>query len=704
MTGREARPGVPRMTRYRDWLQRERGLAFADYDALWEWSATDLAAFWESIWAYGEIESPVAYGAVLRGGMPGAVWFEGAQVNYARQVFRHAARADAAGQPAIVAENEDGRVETLSWAELRRRSASLALALRRAGVSRGDRVAAYLPNIPDAAVALLACASLGAIWTLCSPDMGTPAVLDRFRQVEPKALIAVDGVRYAGKAMDRAGVVAEIRQGLPSVLTSFVLRTPWAAAEVDGAIDLAAAQSRDDEAVAGFEPEWLPFDHPLWILYSSGTTGLPKAIVHGHGGILLASCAGALHLDLGPSYAPETLGERFHWYSATGWVMWNFQVGGLLNGTTICLFDGAPRGTSRGAAAEPDWSALWAFAARHRVTWFGAGAAFYASCQKAGLQLSGAGDLAGVRALGSTGSPLPADVQAWGSDQFRALGRPDVWWCNLSGGTDIAAAFLSGNRELPGTPGRLQCRHLGAAVEAWDEAGRALRGRVGELVCTRPFPSMPLFLWGDADGGRYRGTYFEPWPGVWRHGDWLTILEDGSGVISGRSDATINRHGLRMGTAELYAAVEGLAEVAGALVIDVEDGQGDSRLIMFVAPAAGRRVDEATAQAIRAAIRKALSPRFVPDLVLPAPAILRTLSGKKQELPVKRLFQGWPLAKVLDPNLIETPQAIAWYVEAAAAWRQGGLSALAAAADPDPRGPDHGTRPDLAQSRSGRTP
>lgn len=665
MTHRAARPSVPRLTRYRDWLSREKGLAFRDYATLWEWSVTDLAGFWESIWAYFEIGSPSAHTAVLRGAMPGAVWFEGAQVNYAREVFRHAGRADAAGQPAIVAENEDGLVQELTWAELRRRSASLALALRDAGVSRGDRVAAYLPNIPDAAIAMLACASLGAIWTLCSPDMGTPAVLDRFRQVEPKVLIAVDGVGYAGKRMDRAGVVDQIRRGLPSVLTTFVLRTGCGAAEVEGAADLAAAQRRDDAAVAAFEPEWLPFDHPLWILYSSGTTGLPKAIVHGHGGIILSACAGALHLDLGPSYGPETLGERFHWYSATGWVMWNFQIGGLLNGTTICLFDGAPRGASE----QADWRTLWAFAARHRVTWFGAGAAFYASCQK-GLDLAEAGDLGGVRALGSTGSPLSADLQAWGSDQFRAMGAPEVWWCNLSGGTDIAAAFLSGNRELAPTPGRLQCRHLGAAVEAWDEAGHPLRGRVGELVCTRPFPSMPLFLWGDEDGSRYRSTYFEPWEGIWRHGDWLTIEDDGSGVISGRSDATINRHGLRMGTAEIYAAVEGLEDVAGALVIDVEDGGGDSRLIMFVTPRSGRTLDADLRQAIGEAIRSALSPRFVPDVFLSAPAILRTLSGKKQELPVKRLFQGWPLSRVLDPNLIETPEAIDWYVRAATAWRQ----------------------------------
>lgn len=689
MSGSRAHGAVPQITRYRDWLGQDKGLAFPDYAALWSWSVTDLPAFWGSIWDYCEIESPTAWTSVLDGEMPRAVWFEGARVNYARQVFRHAERAEAAGQPAIVAESEAGVVQTLSWRDLQRRTASLALELRGAGVARGDRVAAYLPNIPEAAIAMLACASIGAIWSLCSPDMGTPAVLDRFRQVEPKALIAVDGVRYGGKVLDRARTVDDIRHGLPSLVATFVLRTDWASAEVEGALDLRAAQARDDAAVAAFEPEWLAFDHPLWILYSSGTTGLPKAIVHGHGGVVITGCVGALHMDLGPSYAPETLGERFHWYSATGWVMWNIQVGGLLTGTTICLFDGAPRSDEGGS----EWRPLWSFAARHRVTWFGAGAAFYASCQKSGLRFAEAGDLSAVRALGSTGSPLPAEVQVWGADAFRALGAPDLWWCNLSGGTDIAAAFLSGNRELPPTPGRLQCRQLGAAVEAWDEAGHPLIGRVGELVCTRPFPSMPLFLWGDDDGSRYRSTYFEPWEGVWRHGDWLTIEDDGSCVISGRSDATINRHGLRMGTAEIYAAVESLPAVAGVMAIDVEDGHGDSKLIMFVAPAAGQTLDEDLERAIAGAIRTALSPRFIPDLFLAAPAILRTLSGKKQELPIKRLFQGWPLAKVLDPNLIENPEMIGWYVEAAAAWRRAGSQGLETSfAQPGDEAP--GRRPD----------
>ncbi|RYE03252.1 MAG: acetoacetate--CoA ligase [Sphingomonadales bacterium] len=655
---------VPQLRLYRDWLRTQRDREFADYAALWEWSTSDLAGFWQSIWDYHGLDTRGSAGAAISGEMPFATWFPGTELNYVRQIFGHAERADAAGQPAIIASDERGHTTELSWAELRRRTASLALELRRQGIGRGDRVAAYLPNIPEAVVAMLATASLGAIWTMCSPDMGTPAVLDRLRQIEPKALIAIDGVFYGGRRKDRSAAVEELRRGLPSLVSVFAVQTGHGDAALADAVDFSAAQARDDDEVAAFEPEWVPFDHPLWILYSSGTTGLPKAIVHGHGGVILTTCAGNLHMDIGASYSANTFGERFHWYSATGWVMWNVQVGGLLAGATICLFDGSPRGSGD----QAEWTPLWAFAERHRVTWFGAGAAFFASCQKAGMTLASVADLGRIRALGSTGSPLPASVQQWGTDQFAAIGRPDIWWCNISGGTDIAAAFMSGNRELPPTPGRLQCRHLGAAIEAWDEHGAPLTGEVGELVCTRPFPSMPLFFWGDEGGSRYRATYFDHWPGVWRHGDWLIVGEDGSCTITGRSDATINRHGVRMGTADIYAAVEVVPGVADSLVIELEDGAGESRLLMFVVCRAGQALDPALEQAMTAAIRSSLSPRFVPDRFVAAPAIPRTLSGKKQELPIKRLFQGWPVAKVLDPNLAENPETLPWYCEQAAIW------------------------------------
>lgn len=672
MVNRGADASIPQISLYREWLHRERGLAFCDYAAMWEWSRTDLTAFWQSVWDYHDLRSPIPPTVIVEGTMPEARWFAGAQINYARQVFRHADMADAAGQPAIIAADESGRVTELTWGNLRRQVAAFALELRRRGIGRGDVVAAYLPNIPEAVVSMLACASIGAIWTICSPDMGTPAVLARFQQTAPKVLIAVDGVSYGGKQADRAATVETIRQGLPSVTDLFVIATGKGAFPVAGTSDFHAVQPVDARTAAMFEPEWLPFDHPLWILYSSGTTGLPKAIVHGHGGVVIAACVGNMHLDLGASYSPNNFGERFHWYSATGWVMWNIQVGGLLSGTTICIYDGSPKG----AAGAAEWTPLWAFAARHHVTWFGAGAAFYASCRKAGLTLRDIGDLSGIRALGSTGSPLTADDQTWGTRQFATLGTADIWWCNISGGTDIAAAFLSGNRELPATPGRMQCRHLGASVEAWDEDGRAVQGRVGELVCTQPFPSMPLFFWGDAERARYRSTYFESWEGVWRHGDWLSVEVDGSCTIAGRSDATINRHGLRMGTADIYAAVERLPAIADSLVIDLEDGAGDSKLLMFVVPGEGTVWGPELEAAIAKAIRETLSPRFIPDRFILAPAIPRTLSGKKQELPVKRLFQGWPVAKVIDPSLTDNAAIIPWYVAQADAWRaEAGMTA-----------------------------
>lgn len=656
---------IPQIRLYRDWLKQTRGLDFATYDDLHSWSVDDIEGFWRSIWDWEGIASPTRATGVLSGDdMPGARWFEGATVNYARHVFSHAEAAEAAGQPAIVAMDERGGSETIGWAELRRRAASLALELRERGIEPGDRVAAYLPNIPAAVVGLLACASIGAVWTLCSPDMGTNAVLDRWRQTQPKALIAVDGVFYAGKSMDRSAAIAEIRSRLPSVETLFVVASGCNDRDLPDAIDFAAATARDDKTVAAFEPAWLPFDHPLWILYSSGTTGLPKAIVHGHGGVILATAAGRLHFDLGPSYDANTLGDRFHWYSASGWVMWNIQVGGLLSGTTICLFDGSPSGTK----ADPDWARLWDFAARSGVTWFGAGAAFFANCRKAGVEVARIEGVERIRALGSTGSPLPPDVQRWGTAQFAALGRPDIWWCNVSGGTEIAAAFMAGNPELPDTPGRLQCRHLGAAIEAWDEHGEPVIDEVGELVCTKPFPSMPLHFWGD-DGSRYRESYFAEWPGIWRHGDWLTVHSDGSCTISGRSDATINRHGVRMGTAEIYAAVERLPEIADTMIVDVENGEGDSELIMFVVPSEGRRVDADTRAAVAAAIRSSLSPRFVPDRFIEAPGIPRTLSGKKQELPIKRLFAGWPVAKVINADASATPELLPWYIDQAQVWQ-----------------------------------
>jgi acetoacetyl-CoA synthetase len=718
-------PFVPQIRLYQDWLRQHRGLTFATYDALWRWSVTDLDAFWQSVWDYFDLQSPTPHTAVLaRNVMPGAEWFPGAQVNYAQQVFRHVVPADQAGLQALISRNEKGQHRELSWPELRRQVASLALHLQAQGLQPGDRVAAYLPNIPEAMVAFLATVSLGGVWSICAPDMGTHAVLDRFRQIEPKVLIACDGVTYGGRDFDRMAVVEELRLALPTVQHVILhdnlgtADAPQHAANAMGAsARFSGTTARHDAETAAFEPLWLPFDHPLWIVYSSGTTGLPKPIVHGHGGtVLVALALKTLHNDIGCSYDANSFGERFHWYSSTGWVMWNAQMAGLLNGTTCVIYDGNPGGTKE----RPDWTTLWRFAGELGVTFFGAGAAFYANCLKAGVDLSTCGDLSAIRALGTTGSPLSPEAQQWGTDQFRKLhaaahagddppapGRPkpaaapsggsdphavgerggDIWWCNISGGTDFAGAFIGGHRELPQVPGEMQCRLLGCAVEAWNEQGEPVLGEVGELVCSQPIPSMPLYFWGDTNHARYLASYFEMYPpghgrkpgggdaaaeagGVWRHGDWLRIGNPATGssgcVIFGRSDATINRHGLRMGTSELYSAIEALPEVMDSMVVDLEYLGRESYMPLFVVLREGVTLDDALKVKLNDAIKTALSPRFVPNEIFQVAEIPHTLSGKKQELPIKKLLLGQPLEKVVNKDAMANPGCLDWYVAFAA--------------------------------------
>ena len=682
-------PHLPQIRLYQNWLRDERGLSFATYNDLWRWSVTELDAFWQSIWDYFELQSPTPHSAVLANNvMPGAKWFPGAQTNYAHQVLRHVQAADAEGLLAVISHNEKGLRREMSWPELRRQVAAMALHLQAQGVQPGDRVAAYLPNIPEAMVAFLATASVGGVWSICAPDMGTNAVLDRFKQIEPKVLIAVDGVSYGGRDFDRMGVVQELRDALPSVQHVIIhdnLGTlDLTNCDVGSSVQMSAITARDDAEVQAFEPMWLPFDHPLWIVYSSGTTGLPKPIVHGHGGTVIVALANKiLHNDIGCSYHPNSRGERFHWYSSTGWVMWNAQVAGLLNGVTCVIYDGNPGGSKD----NPDWGILWRMAAQERVTFFGAGAAYFANCHKAGLDISRSGDLSRVRALGTTGSPLSADTQSWGVDQFKAIGT-DIWWCNISGGTDFAGAFVGGHRELPQEPGVMQCRELGCAVEAWNEAGEPVLGEVGELVCTQPIPSMPLYFWGDQNNARYLASYFEMYPaghgrkpgggdgpasmgGVWRHGDWLRIGNaqgEGEGcVIFGRSDATINRHGLRMGTSELYSAVEALPEVMDSMVVDLEYLGRESYMPLFVVLRGGTTLDAALQAKINNAIKTALSPRFIPNEIFQVAEIPRTLSGKKQELPIKKLMLGQPLEKVVNKDAMANPGCLDWYVALAQA-------------------------------------
>ena len=660
------------ITRYQRWLHDTRSLSFESYDALWRWSVSDLPGFWASIWDYFEIRSPTPYRAVLdRECMPGARWFEGATVNYAQHLFSHMDAAHAAGHPAIVFADEEmleaGTLREISWPELRRQVASCAAAFRRLGVQRGDRVCAVLPNVPQTIVVFLACASLGAIWSVCSPDMGPVAVLDRFRQIEPKLLVLCDGYRYGGVAHDRRALASELLAELPTVRHVLLWRHLDAQADVQAlagatrqAHDLAALLADDPS----FAPEWLGFDQPLWVVYSSGTTGLPKPIVHGHGGVMLEALKlNTLHNDVGPSVRG---GDRFHWYSSTGWIMWNSQVGTLLGGATICIFDGSPAGP----AGTSDWGTLWRFAAAARCSFFGAGAAFYASCLKSGVEPQQEGNLDALRAIGSTGSPLSEDCYRWVWDKLPKVYGQDIWLTPIAGGTDFAGAFIGGNRTLPVVAGEMQCRCLGASVEAWSEAdangvGQPLIDEVGELVCTKPMPSMPLCFWGDEGNRRYHESYFDMYPGVWRHGDWIRITPRGGAIIYGRSDATINRHGIRMGTSELYRAVEALPEVLDSLVVDLEYLGRESWMPLFVVLRDGLVLDGALTQRIKQVIREALSARHVPNDVFQVTAVPRTLSGKKMELPVKKLLMGAAPDSVLKRDAMANAECVEWFVELA---------------------------------------
>ncbi len=650
---------------FRDWLRQHRGLDLSDHAALQRWSVTDIAAFWQAVWDRFELQSPTpVYDVLAQRQMPGARWFEGAQVNYAAQVARHAAAADAAAVPALLFRNErlqrEGRTQVLGWGELVDQVAALAAQLQAAGVQRGDRVAAYLPNVPQAVVGFLACASLGAVWSLCAPDMGAATVRDRFRQIEPVVLIAVDGSVYGGKTVDRRATVRELLHDLPSVRA--LVQVPYleAAGATGGPWDFEAGDWAGtvltwDQALSGAArqpPQPVPFDHPLWVVYSSGTTGLPKPIVHGHGGVMLEMLKlHAFHLDLQPSTStvrPEP--ERFFWYSSSGWVMWNLQVSALLLGTTVCLYDGHP--------SYPTADTLWRYAGDLRLSYMGAGAAYWAGCLKAGVDAAAHVDVQRLRALGSTGSPLAPEAYEWGWQQ---LGR-SLWWSVISGGTDIASAFLAGTPELPTVPGEMQSCALGADVQAWDEQGRPLVDAVGELVCVQPMPSMPVCFWNDPQMRRYHDSYFDTYEGIWRHGDWLKITPGGSAIVYGRSDATLNRHGHRLGTAEIYRVVEAAPQVLDSLVVDLEFLGKPSFMPLFVVLKPGAELDEALQADIRQRIREQVSPRFLPDAIVAVAEIPRTLTGKKQELPVKKLMLGRPAAEVVNKDACANPGAFDWFV------------------------------------------
>jgi acetoacetyl-CoA synthetase len=619
------------MTRYMRWLGEERGLEFDGYHDLWRWSVSDVEGFWGSLVEFLGVRFSEGGDRVLGSEvMPGATWFPGSRLSYAEHVF---AGKDPSAL-AIQSASESRELERLTWAELRSETASIAAGLRALGVGPGDRVAAYMPNIPETVAAFLACASIGAVWSSAAPEFGARSVIDRFSQIEPKVLLAVDGYRYGGKDFDRTSMVERIASEIPSlqrvVMLGYLSGSGWE----DGFLGSSGS----------LEFASLPFDHPLWVLYSSGTTGLPKPIVHGQGGILLEHLKKAyLHLDAQP-------GDRLFWFTTTGWMMWNFIVGMLLSDASIVLFDGNP--------GYPGMGTLWDLADATGMTCFGTSAAFIAACMKDGLSLRSEGrGLDALRSVGSTGSPLSPESFQWVYDQLGS----DTWLFSTSGGTDLCTAFVGGVPTLPVYLGELQARSLGASVEAWDPEGRPLIDEVGELVITRPMPSMPVFFWGDSDGSRYRESYFSMYPGIWRHGDWIEITSRGTAVIYGRSDSTINRGGVRMGTSEIYRAVLAVDDVVDALVVDVAR-DGRDWMPLFVVLREGAALDDSLVSEIRRRIREDCSPRHVPDEIRQISEVPRTLSGKVLEVPVKRILMGTPAEAAASRESLANPEALDYFI------------------------------------------
>lgn len=632
------------MRAYMAWLAEHRGLRLDTYGELWQWSVDQIDDFWVSLWDYFRIQSPTPYAAALSGhSMPGARWFEGSQVNYAEHVFRNAS----AEHPAMLFQSETQPLITISWGELERQVAAVAACLRGIGVVAGDRVVAYVGNTPHALVAFLATASLGAVWSSCSPDFGSPSVIDRFSQIAPKVLFAIDGYQYGGKRFDRRSAVAELQAALPSLEHTIFIPYLDAAAEPTDMRNVTLwADALATPGPLAFER--VPFDHPLWVLYSSGTTGLPKPIVQSQGGILIQHLK-ELHLQL--NVKP---GDRFFWFSTTGWMMWNLLVGALLVGGTVVSYDGSP--------GYPDMGVLWRLAEQSGMTFFGTSAGYITAMMKTDVEPGRDYDLSKLVGVGSTGSPLPPEGFDWVYEHV----RPDIWLASVSGGTDICGCFVGGCPLLPVYSGEIQCRILGVHAEAYDTDGSPVTGVMGELVISKPMPSMPIYFWNDPDGRRYRESYFELYPGKWRHGDWIVVNERGGVVIYGRSDSTINRQGVRMGTSEIYRAVDAVPEVLDSLVIDLEGLGGASYMPLFVALREGLVLDESLTKKIKGAIRSALSPRHVPDEIFAIPDIPRTLSGKKLEVPVKKILMGVPVERAANPDSLKNPELLPFFVELAA--------------------------------------
>lgn len=638
---------------YISWLKTNKGLSFKNYNQLWKWSVEDFPEFWNTIWEYFYIISSKPYTTVIENTeMPHVKWFPGVELNYVEHIFRNRDM----NKIALIHASEIRPQSHMTWRELYDQVAAMSLALKSLGIKKGDRVIGYLPNIPETIVSFLACASIGAIWSCCSPDFGSITVIDRFKQIKPKVLIAIDGYRYGGKDFVRTDVIKAIQQAIPTLQKTLIV--PYLSQNSDTS-QLTNVERWDKYLLENRRQELtidqVSFSHPLWILYSSGTTGLPKAIVQGHGGILLEHLKMlTFHMDLKPD-------DRFFWFTTTGWMMWNVVVSGLLTGAKIILFDGNP--------GYPNLNTLWKFAEETQMTFFGTSASYIKACMDAGIHPRRDYDLSNLKSIGSTGSHLQPEGFHWAYNYV----KKDLWVVSTSGGTDLCAAFVGGCPLLPVRAGEIQCKTLGAAVETLDETRKAVTDSVGELVIKKPMPSMPLYLWNDYDGSRYQESYFNMYPGVWRHGDWMKVTRNGGCIIYGRSDSTINRGGIRIGTSEIYRVVESIPDIANSLVIDVQQKGSESKILLFVILNNGKTFNQNLKNNIKQHIRSNCSPRHIPDEIYNVPDIPRTLNGKKLEIPVKRILQGEPIEKVVNKGALSNPDSLQFFVNFSKKYMKGNL-------------------------------